>query len=159
MKRRAFIGRGLAAILLTGTMSPLIFAAGWAAVGLLQFGSRDFTGIAEFVSAVWFFGTFIALAYAMVIGLCIEWPKSYWLMKRLSGGWWVSFLVTLFAAEVLLHSSLFIDVAARGTAQTSDLAGNLIFFTCAAAVGGACSAAFWWGLVVRPGRKFALRMQ
>ena len=130
-----------------------------AAVGLLQFGSRDFTGIVEFVSFVWFFGTFIALAYAMVIGLCIEWPKSYWLMKRLSGGWWVSFLISLFAAELLLHSHLFINSAARGTVQTSDLAGDLIMLTCAAAVGGACSAAFWWGLVVRPSRKFALRMQ
>ena len=159
MKRRAFIGRGLAAILLTGTVSPFIFAGGMAAVGLLQFGSRDFTGIVEFVSFVWFFGTFIALAYAMVIGLCIEWPKSYWLMKRLSGGWWVSFLISLFAAELLLHSHLFINSAARGTVQTSDLAGDLIMLTCAAAVGGACSAAFWWGLVVRPSRKFALRMQ
>jgi hypothetical protein len=152
MKRFAFVGRGLAAILLTGLVSPLIFAAGFAAVGLLQFGRRgNFAGIAEFVSAVWFVGSFIALPCAMAIGLCIEWPKSYWLMKRLSGGWWGSFLISLFAAELLLLSMLFIDIG-RGTAQASDLADNLIFFTCAAAAGGTCSAAFWWGLVVRPGR-------
>ncbi|MET3845248.1 hypothetical protein [Bradyrhizobium sp. OAE829] len=156
MKRLALVGRGLAAILLTGIVSPLIFAVGFAAVGLLQSGRRDFTGIAEFVSAVWFVGSFIALACAMVIGLSIEWPKSYWLMKRLSGGWWVSFLISLFAAEFLLHSLLFVDVA-RGTAQTSNLAGSLIFFTSAAAIGGTCSAGFWWALVVRPGRRFAWR--
>ncbi|MBR1228000.1 MULTISPECIES: hypothetical protein [unclassified Bradyrhizobium] len=153
MKRLALVGRGLAAILLTGIVSPLIFAVGFAAVGLLQSGRRDFTGVAEFVSAVWFVGSFIALAFAMVIGLCIEWPKSYWLLKR-SGGWWVSFLISLFAAELLFHSTPFIGIG-QGTAETSDLAGDLIFFTSAAAIGGICSAAFWWALVVRPDRRFA----
>lgn len=154
MKRLAFVGRGLAAILLTGIVSPLIFAVGFAAVGLLQSGRRDFTGIAEFVSGVWFVGSFIALACAMVMGLCIEWPKSYWLMKRLSGGSWVSFLISLLAAEFILHSLLFVDLA-RGTARISNLAGSLIFFASAAAIGGACSAGFWWAFVVRPGRRFA----
>jgi len=150
MKPLAFIGRGLAAVLLTGIVSPLIFAAGSGAAAFLQ------SGIAEFVSIVWFVGAFIALPCAMVIGLCIEWPKSYWMMKHRSGGLCVFFLISLLAAEVLLHSMLFMDIG-RGTHQTSDLAGNLIFFTFIAAIGGVCSAAFWWGLVVRPGRKWAHR--
>ena len=156
MKRSAYFGRGFAAILLTSVASPAIFAWGFAAVGLVQSGNRNFTGITEFVSAVWAFGWFIALGCALVIGLCIEWPKSYWLLNHPSGKWWASLLISVVAAEALLHSLLL--VATRGPVG-SDLAGVLAFFTGAAAVGGICSAAFWWWLVVWPGRTFAFRMQ
>jgi hypothetical protein len=153
MKRHAYVGRALAAILLTGIVSSLIVAAEFAVAGLAQFSSsnRTFAGIMEFVSAVWFVGSFIALPCALIVGLCVEWPKSYWLLKRPSRGWWLSLSISLLAAAVLLHSWFWIGILRRGSIGP-DLADGLVFFTCAAAVGGACSAAFWWWLVVRPGR-------
>lgn len=156
MKRSAYLGRSFAAILLTAFASPAIFAWGFAAVGLVQSGKRSPTSIIEFVSAIWALGWVITLGCALVIGLCIEWPKSYWLLKRPSGKWWTSLLISVVAAEILLHG-LFL-AATRGSTG-SDLTGGLAFFTAAAAVGGTCSAAFWWWLVVWPGRRFALRMQ
>ena len=156
MKRRAYLGRGFAAILLTGFASPPIFASGFAAVGVIQSGNRNFTAIMEFVSAVSAFGWFIALGCALVIGLCIEWPKSCWLLIYPSGKWWASLLISVVAAETLLHSLLLI--ATRGSIG-SDLADGLVFFTGAAAIGGTCSAAFWWWLVVWPGRRFRMQRQ
>jgi hypothetical protein len=153
MKLGASIGRGFAAIVLTGIVSPLIFAAGFVAFGLAQTGRPDLSGIVDLVSFIWLVGSFIALPCAVVIGLCVEWPKSYWLLKRPSAGWWVSFVISLLAFQVLLHSLLLADLAMRVSVSSADLADSLAFMTCAAAVGGACSAAFWWWLVVMPGRK------
>jgi len=151
MKFAASIGRAFAAIVLTGIVSSLIFAVGFTVVGLAQSGKRDLTGIVEFVSAIWFVGAIIALACAIIIGLGVEWPKSYWLLKRSSAGWWISLIISLLAAEALLHSFFLAEIAARGMGSP-DLAGSLVFSASAAAVGGACSAAFWWWLVVMPGR-------
>src|SRR5690349_5464760 len=111
MNPLAFAGRGFAATLLTGLGTSLLFAAGIGAMGVLHSSGRSLTGLAEFISFFWFMGTFVTLPCAMVGGLCVEWPKSRWLMKRPSGGWWPSLLISLLGAEVLLLSFVFITSA------------------------------------------------
>jgi hypothetical protein len=124
-------------------------------MSIVQSGPRSFASVKEAASAIWALGWIIALICALVIGLCVEWPKSYWLLKSPSGKWWVSLVISVVSAEVLLHSLLQNTSQAFGGSDP----GTLRFFAGAAAVGGVCSAAFWWWLVVQPGRSAAFPRQ
>ena len=160
MRRRALVGRGIAATLLTGIVSPLLVAVGAGVFFLVAYPFRvapqSATQIArsmgEAVAVVGGFGAFIALPCAIVIGLCVEWPKAHWLLIRSSKGLLMSLAISVLAAELVFLSMPFIDIFVRKRLLPSDWLESLAFVASAAVIGGACSAAFWWWLVVRPCR-------
>ncbi len=142
--------RAVAAMLLTGIAAALITATGTAAFFSLSkpISAKAFV---EFVTMVWFFGSFIALACAFLLGLIVEWPKIRWL-KSNAIGW--SLLISIAGAEALLLSWAVISyVAASASPIHNDVVSSFLFLAFAAAIGGACSAMFWRKLVAKPMRQ------
>ena len=158
--RFALAFRALSAMVLTGILSALLVAVGIALVSSLQPGraTQGFAGLGDFISFIWFIGSLVATACAIVLGLFVEWPKAWWQAKRSSGGFGVHLLMSLAAAEVLLLGWTMVSEAVRHTpVRDPDFAKGLFFVAVVAAVGGACSAALWWRLVVLPMRRARLR--
>lgn len=153
--RGRFVGRSLVAMLLTGLFSPLLLAMGTAVFFfIIEHSIKKMDGVAAFVGTVWFFGSFVAMPCAVLLGLLVEWPKIKWLMGLKPAGIRGSLFLSIAGAEILLLSGLTISAALQPPSQFSDGIGEgFLFVAVAAAIGGGCSGAFWWKLVVMPMRR------
>jgi len=143
------------AIILTGVISPFLLAVGSAAFFMLaEHSIKNSGGVIAFVGVVWFFGSIVATVCAVLLGLFVEWPKLKWLTKLKQAGAKRSLFVSIVAAEILLLSALTISTALQPSSQFSNGADKgALFVVIAAAIGGACSAAFWWKLILVPMRR------
>jgi len=147
MRTSSLIWRALAAIFLTGIVSALAIAFGTAVV--FAFGTDRGLDL-EFIAVVWFFGSMIAVVAAAVLGLFCEWPKAAWLAKR-DYGLPMQLFLSVSAALLLLLVVLGLthEPSANRVRPDEDW---WIFPSAAFFVGGLCSGAFWWRLVVLPWR-------
>jgi hypothetical protein len=153
--RFALAFRACGAMVLTGLLSALLVAVATALFFSLMSGGPThggFSKFSEFVGFIWFFGSIVSTGCAIVLGLSVEWPKAWWHAKRRSGGFGLHLLISLVAAEALLLGWMMVSVR-NDPVPNHDLAENLLFAAAVAAVGGACSAALWWRLVVLPMRR------
>lgn len=154
LSKGTILWRSLVAIILTGVLSPLLLALGAAVLALLTEGQghppRSISNIAGFVGVIWVFGSLVATGCALLLGLFVEYPKMKWLMKSKPVGWTRYLLMSIGGAEILIVSLTMISVAIQPPAHISDIVDGLLFVTFAAAIGGACSAAFWWKIVALP---------
>lgn len=153
--RGTFLRRALIAIVLTGIVSPLLLAVGTAAFFLFADKGNnpphDATSALGFVAIIWFFGSLVGTACAALLGLFVEWPKVKWLK---SSAIWQHLLTSMAGAEILLLTWTAISVAIRPPSSiSSELGSGVLFVAIAAAIGGGCSAVFWWKLVTTPMRK------
>lgn len=149
LRRSKIIVRAGAAMLLTGVVAALFVATSTAVFFSL---SKPTTAMAfvEFVTIVWFFGSFIALGCAVLLGLFVEWPKIKWLKSDAISS---HLLISIAGAETLLLSWATISQATVPTSPAhQDAMNGFLFVAFAAAIGGACSATFWWKLVAKPMR-------
>ncbi len=136
--------RAIAAVAFTGLISPLLFSAGFAAFYSIE------TGIAlhaEPVVVVAFYGTFVALPFALVLGLFVECPKLFWHRKGQGIGLLAQLLVSVVGAWSLLF--LFVTIT-EGTFPEFDQPAEEYFFLASAfTIGGFTSGSAWWALVAR----------
>ena len=147
MRTSSLIWRALAAIFLTGIVSALTVALGTAVVFSFGTGRRLDP---QFIAVVWFFGSIIAAIAAAVLGLVCEWPKAAWLAKR-DYGLAIQLFLSASAALVLLLIFLVLTHGPSANRIPPD-EDWWIFPSGAFLVGGLCSGAFWWKLVVLPWR-------
>ncbi|CAN5415612.1 hypothetical protein BH11PSE5_BH11PSE5_07880 [soil metagenome] len=151
--RGTLIGRALMAMLLTGIVAPLLFAIVAAMVFLLgsYLPRPGVSGGLSFLGVIWFFGSLVATAFAALLGLLVEWPKVKWLRSRRI---WPHLFMSIAGAEILLVSAMTISTALQPPSQLSNEIGKgILLVVIAAAIGGACSAMFWWKFVMRPMRQ------
>lgn len=154
MGRGTLILRALLAVILTGVVSPLLLAIGTAVVFLSEDSNHPPHSVANtlgFIGLIWFFGSFVGVACATMLGLLVEWPKMKWLK---SSGIWPHILISITGSEILLFSWALISILAENPSRiVNEVGSGLLFVAIAAAIGGMCSAVFWWKLVVRPMRE------
>ncbi len=143
----SLVWRATAAILLTGTVSALVIALGTA----FAFSLKDSRGPdLQFIAMIWFFGSIFAGAAAAIIGVFFELPKAAWLARHDYG-----LCLHLFLSVLAAIFSLSIFVLLTGGHEVSRVTSgeSSWLYPCAAfLVGGVCSGAFWWKLVVIPWR-------
>lgn len=98
----------------------------------------------------WFVGSLVSVATALILGIMIEMPKSYWLSRRDAGGKLLHVLLSITGAQAVCFAWILFDSQQLRTftPRTADYSLLWIAFT----VGGLCSALFWWVLVVKPWR-------
>jgi hypothetical protein len=148
MRRQSFFGRGVAAIVLTRVAWPLVllgesWVAGAFETGIA--GSSEIIGVGSVLSVL---GTLLTIPAAALIGLFVEWPKSRRLLKRRSGGWWASLLISVISTFIFV---LVVEFGHTLALLTSGLALGLSALI--GISGGVCSAVFWWLLAIAPIRR------
>ena len=151
--RGALIGHALMAMLLTGIFAPLLFAIVALIVFLLgsDLPRPGVSGGLGFLGVMWFFGSLVATACAALLGLFVEWPKVKWLKSRRI---WPHLFMSIAGAEILLVSAMTISTALQPPSELSNEIGEgVLFVVIAAAIGGTCSAMFWWKFVMTPMRQ------
>ncbi len=153
----SLIPRAIIAMLLTGIVSALLAAIGIEAYFSILFytiGVGHASGALGLIGIFWFFGSFLATVCACILGLFVEWPKAVWLGRQDAGGFARQLLISLAGAEALALIWA-IGAALYRSPQhgPGDVLQGMLMLFLFFAIGGACSAMFWWRLIVLPTRQ------
>lgn len=100
----------------------------------------------EALSFIGFFGTLLALPFAAVLGILVEWPKAYWRRRQAEGGLMPHFLLSVLNRLGLMLAFLAATGGLRSLSQYDS--DGWIFYLVCSVTGGLVSAALWWWLVV-----------
>ena len=148
MRKAGLTIRAISAVLLTGVIAGFVVVALSSAYFLWSRPlDRGASGLLEMTSFLWFMASLAGIGAAIVLGVTIEWPKALWLAKRDDPSCISSILVSIVAAEMFILAPTIIGIWPKLVPYT------LLFNGFAAAVGGICSAALWWKLVLVPLRR------
>jgi len=146
MRPSSLLWRSTLAILLTGVTSALIVSLGWVIVGSVIATRVEPARVWSFLPVVWLFGSLVATAFALILGLLIELPKTFWAKRRHSDGRWLTqFAISVSAGIVLTVVATFVDVISRNLVAPSASAATMAFLHNAAAGANAASAQHSFG--------------
>jgi hypothetical protein len=136
------IGRGILAILLTAASSALLVSV---TMEVLLPKSRR--GI-DFILEIAFVGFFFALAYALFLAIFIELPKIWLLTGPVRDSFLISLVPSMIGGILVLQLPALLGLA-QSSSSLSTRPGEWAFQVLLGALGGFCSALWWWLLVHR----------
>jgi hypothetical protein len=155
LSRLNLAARCLAAIAVTGVVSPLVFAGVFTLVLLASSGGDPLGSFQVVVGIVSLFGPIFSIPASLVIGVVFELPKLLLVAHVARFPSCAVFALHMFssiaAANVILFVWLSFSSADWGLfyPRTSDFSFWLLAFL----MGGTTSAATWWLVVLKPLRR------